>query len=217
MYNKEFKDLLIVDDQQMVVDGLVAILKEDNRFRITGINDPVQALALIQAKKTDLVITDIRMPGMSGIELTRKIKSLAPETKVLILSTYSDIEFVREVISAEAEGYLLKDSESLELKKAVNQIMGEGTYYTHKIVDLIKKIKNPDSSELKPEQLSEREKEVLSLIYKELSSAQIAEKLFISIHTVDTHRKNILKKTGTKTLVSLLKYGVQHQLISFED
>jgi two-component system, NarL family, nitrate/nitrite response regulator NarL len=209
--------ILLVDDHQIVVDGLSSILRSEKQIEVTSVNNGYDALAILKKEPVDLVVTDIRMPEMSGIELTRKIKELYPEIKVLILSVYSDIEFVREILNAEAEGYLLKDSESREFLKAVDHILANGTYYSNKIKDLIREIKSSAFDKKNNEQLSEREIEIFKLIYLEYSSIQIAEKLFISIHTVDTHRKNILRKTGTKTLVGLLKYGFQHRLISLED
>ncbi|MCE3228492.1 MAG: two component transcriptional regulator, LuxR family [Bacteroidetes bacterium] len=209
--------ILLVDDHQIVVDGLSSILRSERHVEVKSVNSATEALNLIKKNPVDLVITDIRMPGMSGIELTRKIKELYPEIRILILSVYSDIEFVKEILQAEAEGYLLKDSESRELLKATDHILANGTYYSNKIKDLIKEIKSSSSEKKNNEQLSEREIEILKLIYLEYSSVQIAEKLFISIHTVDTHRKNILRKTGTKTLISLIKYGLQHHLISLEE
>lgn len=211
-------NIMLVDDHQIVLAGIKAILKNTADIHVVAeANSGKEALEIISKQPIDMVVTDIRMPHMSGIELAKKIKETHPEIKVLILSTYNDIEFVREVVAVEAEGYLLKDSESHELLKAIYHILDNGTYYANSIKTLMNSMNSSESFVQASHQLSEREIEILNLIYHEYSSIQIAEKLFISIHTVETHRKNILKKTGVKTLVGLFKYGLIHNLFSTKD
>lgn len=212
----EYK-ILLVDDHQMLIDGIKSLLRKERQFVIAAeALNAESAICVLEHMPIDIVITDISMPGMSGVDLTRHIKMHFPDVKVLVLSMYNDREVVSEIIMAEADGYILKNTGKQELIQALSQIADNGTFFSNEVVNIMMEntTQLPVATQAQLDMLSEREKEVLSLICLELSSEQIAEKLFISKRTVDTHRKNIIDKTGIRTLVGLIKFALRNKLAS---
>jgi DNA-binding NarL/FixJ family response regulator len=210
-------NIVIADDHQIVIDGLQFLLSTEKHLNIAyTANNTNNVLNYLEGnKEVQLVITDINMPTISGIELCRKIKETYSDIKVLILSMYSSKEVVKEAILAEADGYMLKNGGKEKLLEAIHRVTNDGTYYSEEIIPIIygqiQKDKKINESLI---QLSEREKEILILIAKEFSSEQIAEKLFISIKTVGNHRQNILAKCDCKSSVGLVKYAIKAGLIT---
>jgi DNA-binding NarL/FixJ family response regulator len=210
-------NIVIADDHQIVIDGLQFLLSTEKHLNIAyTANNTNNVLNYLEGnKEVQLVITDINMPTISGIELCRKIKETYSDIKVLILSMYSSKEVVKEAILAEADGYMLKNGGKEKLLEAIHRVTNDGTYYSEEIIPIIygqiQKDKKINESLV---QLSEREKEILILIAKEFSSEQIAEKLFISIKTVGNHRQNILAKCDCKSSVGLVKYAIKAGLIT---
>lgn len=203
--------ILLADDHQMIIDGLKFMLEKEEHLQITATFNSTQEVLnhLEKDPSIDLLITDVNMPTISGIELCRKAKELLPNLKVLILSMYSSKEIVKEALMAEADGYILKSGGKEMLLTAIDKIMNNGSYYSEEIIPIIvNQYKHNQQKETKIH-LSPREEEVLKLIVNELTSKEIAEKLFISKQTVDTHRMNIMQKTGSKSLVGLIKFAVQ--------
>jgi DNA-binding NarL/FixJ family response regulator len=213
------QNILIVDDHQMFIDGLKSLLRKQETFVVVAeaLNGQ-EALAVIEKQQIDIILSDISMPLMTGIELTKIVKQIHPEIKVIIISMHNDSSVVTEIINSEAEGYILKNTGKKELFDALTKVANNGTYYSSDVLSVMMqtmKIEKKSTDEIK--QLSEREIEILKLIVEEFSSEQIAEKLFISKRTVDTHRINILSKTNSKTLVGLIKYAVRNNLISVKE
>lgn len=210
--SKNKTNILIVDDHQMVIDGLKSMLASEKNYVIKGeaLNGQ-QALEMITSKPEEyqLVVTDITMPLMSGIELCRIVKEQFPQIKVLILSMHNSITIVKDALNAEADGYMLKNTGQDEFIKAIERVLGDGTYFSQDILPIILNLFQKEKKETLKNALSQREKEVLELIVQEYTSKEIAEKLFISKQTVDTHRINIMQKTDCKTLVGLIKYAIQ--------
>lgn len=206
-------NVLLVDDHQMFLDGLNFMLSKESYLNIIGeANNGKNALTLIKNQAIDLVITDVNMPEMDGIELTRTIKEKYPATKVLVLTMHNDREIVSEIMITEAEGYVLKNCRKQELIDGIKTILDEGTFYCKEVAALVReKLKYASVSE--KTELTEREREILLLILEEFSSKEIADKLSISKRTVDTHRIHIMEKTRTRTLVGLIKYAIQHQIL----
>jgi DNA-binding NarL/FixJ family response regulator len=207
--------IVIAGDHQMFIDGVKLLLKKEKSFEIIGeaLNGNV-ALEMVGQKKPDLLITDINMPGMSGTELTKMVKEKFPETKVLVLTMYNDREIVSEILHTEAEGYILKNTGKQELIDALTRIADSGTYYSNEVMNIMMmQVRKKKKIEEQTQHLTPREIEIIRLITKEYSSAQIAETLFISPHTVDTHRKNILAKTKVKTLVGLIRFAYDNELL----
>ncbi len=206
---------LIADDHIMFIDGLKVLLKQDENIEVIAeaLNGGA-AYDIICKQQLDLLITDISMPGMNGIELTKKVKQNFPQVKILVVTMYNEREIVSEILMAEADGYVLKNADRKEFLKAINKIADDGTYFQNEVLSImLEKVKKEKTQGNELKNLSEREIEVLKLIMYEYSSEQIAEKLFISKNTVDSHRKNILEKTQIKTLVGLCKFAFRNNLV----
>lgn len=209
--------LLLVDDHEIFLDGLTTLLSANPQYEVVGCKtNGYDILDCLESDPhPDILIADISMPEMSGIELVHRVKAQYPDIKILVLSMHNDRETISEITMAEAEGYVLKNSDRSELFKAIDRIASGSTYYSNEVMSIIlERIRiehKPDTEEMV---LTDREQEILQLIAAEKSSEEIAEQLFISRRTVETHRKNMLKKTEAGTLVGLLKYGVRMGLIS---
>lgn len=209
--------LLIVDDHQMLLDGIRALLQDVPNFQIVAqaLNGHA-ALEELKKNKVDIVLTDISMPDMDGIELTQKIKAEYPEIKVLTLSMFSEKQTIRDMVDAGVSGYILKNTGKEELVGALTKIASGGIYFGDEVTNEMMRMMTSHESDAEKKMivnLTIREKEILKLIAKEYSNLQIAEELFISERTVETHRKNIFRKTNTKSIVGLIKYAFEYNLI----
>lgn len=199
----------------MMIDGIVSLLQGEKKFEIIGTAlDGNDALKKIETSVPDILLTDVSMPGMGGIELCREVRQKFPKIKVLVLTMYNDREIVNEILLAGANGYILKNTGKQELLEALEALNLNNAYYSSEVVNtLIENIKNPvKEKQIISSDLTGREIEIVRLIVREFSSAEIAEKLFISQRTVETHRKNILRKTGVKNIVGLIKYAYDNNL-----
>ncbi len=206
---------LVVDDHPMYMEGVKSILNKHKEIKVCGqATSAEHALELLEKKSFDFIITDISLPGMNGIEFIKIVKKLKPYIPTLVLSMRKGKELVEEVLSAEAEGYLIKKSGKDELFEAIDKIINGGTYYSSEITTLMmeiiraKKFKNSETSSL----LTKREREILKLICKEYSNKEIAATLNLSISTVETHRSSMFQKTGAVCVVGLIKYAVENDL-----
>lgn len=208
----------IVDDHQMLIDGLKALLKGEDRFEIIGeSNNGNTALEKIEKQQPDILLTDINMPEMNGIELCKKIKAKYSSIKIIALSMYGERGMISEMLQAGVNGYILKNTGKAELISAITKVAGGGMFFSDEVsVEMMKAVAAPaEKTESEAEvNLTQREIEIVQLIAKEMSNAEIAEKLFISERTVETHRKNIFRKTATKSVVGLIKYAFDKKLIS---
>jgi DNA-binding NarL/FixJ family response regulator len=207
--------LLLVDDHQIVLDGIKSMLApQPNLQVINEALNAVQAFDLVQQNPSlyDLVLTDISMPQGSGINLCKQLKSHFPRIKVMMVSMHDEVENIKNAMAAEADGYMLKSASRNEFIMGINQVIDNGFYYSQQIVPIIISQIDQQTKAAKTN-LSKREIEILELIAKEFTSKEIADKLFISKLTVDTHRTNLLEKTGSKSLVGLIKYAIQSELV----
>jgi len=209
--------IVIADDHHILLDGLQAMLEKQDDIDVLAVYDNGQALLdELLEKKPDLALVDINMPGMKGPELTQKIKELDPSVYVITLSMYDDAAHIMEMIEAGVSGYLLKNVNDKELVNAITQVMAGKMYFSsevsEKLTTLVVNQQRKLDEPAKPK-LTERELEILKLIADEHSNAEIAEMLFISERTVETHRKNMLRKTNNKTIVGLLKYAMEQKLV----
>ncbi len=211
--------LLLVDDHRLMLDGLIALLEDEDCIEeVIGATSGKEALKIIEVNTVDVLMADINMPEMSGVELTRIVREKFPDTKVLALSMYNDNVMISKMIEAGALGYVLKSTNISELMDAITTVASGKRFLSKDVQEVIMKgIYNSGSpiSALEPNvvKLTPRETEILSLIAREYSNEQIAEKLFISERTVETHRKNIFVKTKQKTIVGLIKYAIENELI----
>lgn len=210
-------NVLLADDHQMILDGLTSIINSTENFKVhTQASNGQEAITYINSNPDSihLLITDISMPLLSGIDLCKMIKAQYPQIKVLFLSMYSSNAAVKEAVNAEADGYILKNSGKEELFLAMHRIVNGGTYFTQDILPIIyNQYQKEKEQEKKLSVLTEREREILELIVKENTSEEIAEKLFISKKTVDNHRQNILNKTKSKSTIGMVKYAIKNGIV----
>jgi DNA-binding NarL/FixJ family response regulator len=208
-------NLLIVDDHTMFLEGIISLLeRESNITIIDKATNGIEALKIIQKATIDFIILDISMPEMDGIELSKILKKQYPHIKILILSTHSNVTIVSRLIRIGVNGYLLKNAEKEELLKAINTIASGENYFTEELQE--KYFSNNTRIEKQIStltELSSREKEILVLIVQEYNTAEIAEKTFISLNTVNTHRRNLLSKLNAKNTAGLVKYAVENGLV----
>jgi DNA-binding NarL/FixJ family response regulator len=214
--NKNKATILIVDDHQLIIDGIKSMLHDESRLNIKfESNDGKQALEMIDENKEelDLIITDVNVPGLSGIELCIEVKKKYPNLKVLILSMYENSSIIKEALLAEADGYIVKNSNKDVFLNAIFRVLDGGTFFSESIIPLIyKELKKENNKKEALSKLSSREIEVLKLIINEQTSEEIASILNISKKTVDNHRQNILTKTNCKSTVGLVKYAINSGL-----
>lgn len=204
-------NLFIVDDHQIVIDGLRSLLDNETDYTIVGsCNKPLEVCTMLEECKADILLTDINMPGMTGVELTRTVRKKFPGIKVLALSMYGERQVIKEMVDAGISGYILKNTGKHELLEALDKIAkGQNFFCEDVMTEMMKSLKNESSVG----HLTNREVEIIRLIEKELSNKKIADLLFISERTVETHRKNIFRKSGTQSIVGLLKFAYDHKII----
>lgn len=207
-----FLKIYIVDDHQMLIDGLKALLTDEKHISLVGESTSARiALKEVAEYRPDIVLTDINMPEMDGIELTREIKRQQPEVKVIALSMYGERETISDMLKAGVSAYILKNTGKQELLKAIEKVASGGTFFSDEVsAEMMRVYPEQAAKEIS---LSQREIEVIELIAQEYTNARIAEALFISERTVETHRKNIFRKTDTKSVIGLLKYCVDKRII----
>ncbi|SMO58267.1 response regulator transcription factor [Gracilimonas mengyeensis] len=210
--------ITIADDHEIVRDGIRLLLEDEPGFEIISeAENGKEACEACGKYNPDLVIMDITMPKMDGIEATKKIKKEYPDIKVLALTMLSEDQHIRKMIKAGASGYILKSAGRDELIKAVNQIMEGQHYFSDGATQsILMELVNPDlSKKNQPEDvhITEREQEVLKLIVNEYTNQEIADELFVSVRTVDAHRRNLLQKTGSKNTAGLVKYALKNNLL----
>jgi DNA-binding NarL/FixJ family response regulator len=212
--------IILADDHKIVREGLKNILNNEWGIEIIAeAENGRDAIQLVEEKKPDIIIMDIGMPELNGIESTKKISENSPNTKVIALSMHSDKQFVTGMLRAGASGYLLKDCAVDELVDAINTVRDNKIYLSSDISGvLVNELMNnlPISEGSKTSELSDREKEVLQLLAEGISTREIASTLFISIKTVESHRKNIMVKLDLFTVPELTKFAVRTGLTSLE-
>ena len=210
--------VLICDDHSIFRQGIRQVLAKNPDLEVVGeAATGLEAIAAVKKLKPDLVVMDITMPELSGIEVTKEITGLMPECKVVILSVHSRKTFIMEALKAGARGYVLKDSAGEKLLDAV-QAVREGECYLDTpvaahIVDEFVRMPGRDGEEELPEKLTDRERQILRLVVEGYANKDIAEKLFISPKTVDNHRARIMAKLGRHDVIGLAKYAIATGLV----
>jgi DNA-binding NarL/FixJ family response regulator len=206
--------IAIVDDHQIVIDGICALLEDHPNFQIIGsTTSPAQILFLLKEKPVDILLTDIMMPELTGQQLAKKVKEEFPSIKILALSMSGQGDIVNEMINdSDISGYVLKNIGKEELSAAIEKIAAGGIYFSEQVLAELARISNVKKQN-EEVHLTQREVEIVRLIEKEMSNKEIADMLFISERTVETHRKNIFRKTKTNSVIGLVKYAYEHRLI----
>jgi DNA-binding NarL/FixJ family response regulator len=214
--------ILIADDHAVVRQGLCSLLGQEPGMTVVGeVADGRSAVRLSTELTPDVVIMDITMPDMNGIEATHQIKTTSPGIKVVALSIHSDRRMVARMLAAGASAYLTKDSPFEELTRALRTVIGNQTYLSPPIADTVTKeyvrrlLKEDESSSPAPD-LSEREREVLQLLAEGNSTKQVASELHVSDKTVETHRRQIMRKLNLHSLAKLTKFAIREGLTSLE-
>jgi len=211
-------NIFIADDHNLVRQGIVALLKDRNIFTIVGeASDGVQAVRMVKELKPDIILMDISMPSLNGLEATYQIKRDMPEAKILILTQHENEEYVLQIIRAGASGYVLKNSVSDDLVNGILALEKGERFFSPSISKLIfdgyiTKIKGQETKKENPE-LTHREREVIQLLAEGESNQKVAEKLFISVRTAEFHRANIMHKLNLRDIAGLVKYALQKGII----
>lgn len=203
--------LFIVDDHQMLIDGIKALLLNEAEFEIVGeALRSDEALEKLKKLKVDIVISDINMPNMSGIELARNVRLVHPEQKILALSMFGEKTTINDMLDAGVNGYILKNTGKQELMSALRSISKGQSFFSKEVSEELKKT---DEVVDRRYILTTREREIVKHIAKGMSHTEIGEKLFISPRTVDTHRTNLMKKLEVNSIAELIKLAIQLKLI----
>jgi DNA-binding NarL/FixJ family response regulator len=212
--------ILVADDHEIMRDGLRNLLEKEPGMKVlAGAGNGREAVRYAKKLKPDVVIMDVSMPDMNGIEATRQILSERPQTKILTLSMHSDRRFVAETLSAGASGYLLKDCAFEELTHAIRTVVGGQTYLCPEVSDVVvkdyvKQRSHSDSSVFFI--LTPREREVLQLLAEGKATKQTAAHLHVSVKTIETHRRKIMKKLDIHSTAELTKYAIREGLTTLE-
>ena len=211
--------VLLADDHQMFLDGLASLLSQVKDLEVIAtVNSGKEALECLSKHSPHLAILDIRMPDMDGLETTHKIKEKYPNVKILGLTMENDLQLVTGMLEAGASGYILKNTGKAELELAIKQVMKGEPYLSQAISNqlaqnLMRNFQQKDEQQDALSSLTERELEILKLIALEHSNTEIADLLFISPKTVETHRKNLMRKIEVKNSLGVYKFAVKHQLL----
>lgn len=203
--------LLLVDDHAIVTDGLQVLLQNEEGFTIVEkLVSGNFALAYLKQNEVDLMITDYSMPDMDGLTLVKQAKALRPDLKIIVLSMHDEAAMIKDMLSAGVDGYVLKKYAQQELLNAIQAVGNGRQFWSAEVNRALLTALQPQETE---NHITERELEVLKLLAQELTSKQIAEKLFISERTVETHRKNLMRKTGANNAIGLVRYAYSHKLL----
>jgi DNA-binding NarL/FixJ family response regulator len=209
--------VILVDDHKIVLDSLSLLLGSIDNIEVVEVfENPNLVLPFLENHEVDIVITDCNMPIMSGIDLTYKIRTAHSSLKILLLTMAEDATHIRDAIKAGVHGYILKKTGKGELEKAITKILDGKKYYSEAVIDELAATTGEDLNDSQPEtieHLTVREIEILKLISHEKSTAEIAESLFISISTVETHRANLMKKLAVKSSIGMVKFAIKHQIV----
>lgn len=209
-------NILIADDHQLLIDGIKSTLAGIEDISIVAeVYNGFQVLEQLDSGlKVDVILMDINMPKLDGLACTKMVHKKFPEIKIVALSQYDEKRFVKQMLKNGASGYLLKDSGKDTLVKAIRTVHGGEPYFCERLsLRLINfEMKMDDTKSLFPN-LTERESEILRLIGKEFSSQEIAEKLFISFHTVESHRANLMSKAGVKNTAGLIRWATENDYL----
>ncbi|MGF1635608.1 MAG: response regulator [Cyclobacteriaceae bacterium] len=212
--------LALVDDHKMFREGLNFALSQIPGFEVLfEASDGQEFLDKLHDAKPDVVIMDISMPKVNGIEATEKALEIDPKIKIMALSMFSDTEYYQKMVAAGVKGFLMKEAGIEELTKAIEEIYSGGTFFSQELLQrIITEMANPNirTSKDKIVDLTRREEEVLELICKGFTNKEIADQLFISQKTVEGHKSNLLEKTNTKNSINLMLFCLKNHLINLE-
>ncbi|WP_415060498.1 response regulator [Flavobacterium sp.] len=212
--------IYLADDHQVLIDGILAVLKTNTKFEVVGYSlNGMNLVDTVHQKKADILIMDINMPQKDGIEVLKEFSDKGFSCKVIVLSSYDDFKLIKEVLKLGASGYLSKQCAGDSIMEAIESVAAGQDYFSKNIQEKIFSSLTGNTSasenyEITNTLLTDRELEILKLISMEYSGKEISEELFISANTVETHRKNLIKKLNVKNTIGLVKYAIKHNLIN---
>ncbi|MDD2206464.1 Transcriptional regulatory protein DegU [bioreactor metagenome] len=218
--NKKIR-ILLADDHKIFLDGLKDLLIKEENFSVIAIaENGLEVLELIPQSQPDIIIMDVTMPGLNGIEATRIISKKYPNIKIIALSMHSDKRIISEILSAGARGYILKECSISEFVQGIKTVMEENVYLTPKVSTILLedylRLRN-EAFHPQENKLSPREAEVLKLLVEGKNTKKIASELSISKNTVDTHRRNIMDKLGCANMAELTRYALREGLVDLDE
>jgi DNA-binding NarL/FixJ family response regulator len=201
---------IVVDDHRILRDGIKALLREMENVELVGeASNGQELIPLLRNCNVDLILMDINMPKMNGIEASREALKICPGVKIIVLSMHDDIGYYDSIVQLGVDGFLLKESNYNELEKAIESVFDGRPYFSQELLLKLLRVKKDNSSV----QITQREKDVLQLICQGLSTAEIAEKLFLSVSTIEKHRAELLVKTNSPNSTALAVYAIKNNLV----
>jgi DNA-binding NarL/FixJ family response regulator len=201
---------IIVDDHRILRDGIKALLREMKHVELVGeASNGLELIPLLQRCNVDLILMDINMPKMDGIEASREALRICPSVKIIVLSMHDDISHYDSMVQLGVDGFLLKESNYNELEKAIDSVFDGRPYFSQELLLKLLRSKRQAATI----EISKREKDVLELICKGLSTSDIAEKLFLSVSSIEKHRAELLVKTNSPNSTALAVYAIKNNLV----
>ncbi len=201
-------ELFIVDDHYLIIEGIIALMQHQSEIQVIGhAQNAVSCMEFLKRMQPDVIFLDINLPDKSGIEICKDIKSMYPLIKIIGLSTYNQTSYINDMLENGADGYLLKNATKEEMTNAIQTVMAKKKYLSKEVYDNIK------NNQAQQSILTRREKDVLKLLAKGLTNTEISRQLFISITTVDTHRKHLLAKLEVGNTALLISKATQLGII----
>lgn len=211
--------VMVVDDHKMFVEGVQAIFSDSSHIQVVKtVHDGNEVMKSIEnTPNLDIILLDINLPNINGLELTKLISKKYPTIKILILSMYNNAEYIKEVLKEGASGYVLKNTDHEELLNAIQSVFAGNQFYsqsvTQTMMNSFAKKSQRNNTDILQVKISKREKEILSLVIKEHTAQEIANMLFISLHTVETHRSNLMSKLGVRNSAGLVRVALENNLV----
>ena len=210
--------LLIADDHKMLRDGINAMIANSNEIEIVGeASNGIEVLKLLEVIEADVLLLDINMPHMDGVETCKRVNKLYPFVNILALTMYNEGAMISKIVKQGAKGYILKNTGKEKLVEAIKAVYNGQNFFSDQVKDTLIMSMSPDkksnSGGFIPK-LTKREKEIINLIVNEFTTSEIAEKLFISEKTVETHRKNLLQKLNVRNTAGLVRMAIEKNLLS---
>ena len=216
-----FIRILVTDDHSILRAGLTALLNAEPDLTVVGeASDGAECLRVAQAVQPDVILLDINMPGMNGLEALPMLRQVAPQSRVLVLTMHDDTTYLRQVLSAGGAGYVLKQAADKELLSAIRTVYNGGTFlhpaHAQSLLTDPSQVVSSTDADKRLTQLSEREQETLKLIALGYSNKEIAEQLYLSVKTVETYKARIMEKLEVTTRAALVRFALQHKLLEDE-